>query len=764
MKEKPLLIQIRPRCFERWRALPIFGPLLDEFLPWLRAQSYAKGTISGFLDGIPKVVSWLRRHRITVLAQLTQQDLQIALDHYRRRREKSRWVVGALARFLEDRQLVEQGEIPAPSSVEAEVASFESYLQETRGLAAATIKRHASHLRAFLKFLRIDRDPARLQRLQLCQVEKFLTRAARTNNRFSLQQIVATVRAFLRHQHAQGLQSRPLHQQIDTPRVYRGERLPKALPWSQVLAFVRSIDRSGPFGRRDFTLVYLAAAYGLRSCELVCLTLDDIDWRGRILRVRQTKTRQTLQLPLTDEAGGVLIDYLREARPDTALRELFLRMRAPIVPLKPASVHDVLEHRIHCSGLDLPSFGMHVLRHSFATRLMGEGVNIKSIGDALGHRDIESTSVYLRLNVADLRNVPLSVPPIPAEGNADLLAQSSVPQIRPARPPHNLPAQLGSHFAPSLRRFIELKRALGRIYKGEAAILAHWDDYIHRQYPRARRVRAEMFTEWSRMLVHLTSTGSRHWQRVLRSFLLFHSRDHADTFIPDRLTFPKAAPGISPRLISEAEMGRVLAVASQLPPSADNPIRRETFRIGLILLFCCGLRRGELLRLRLGDIQQEQTLLDIRPSKFHKSRLLPLSKSVTLEMRRYLQTREQRTFPMAPESFLMWSRQRSPEVYAATALSGIWHRLCVSAHVVTDQGHPPRLHDIRHSCAVLALQRWYAQGVDVQAKLPHLATYLGHVSPVSTHHYLKLTPELRQVASQRFHQRFAPLLTSGGVA
>lgn len=175
--------------------------------------------------------------------------------------------------------------------------------------------------------------------------------------------------------------ARPLHLQIDTPRVYRGERLPKALPWAQVQALIQSIDRSDSFGRRDFTILYLAAAYGLRSSELVRLTLDDIDWRGRNLRVIQTKTRQTNQLPLSDEAANVLIDYLRKARPKSSHRYLFLRMRAPLIPLKAASVSDLLDHRIRCSGLDLPPFGTHVLRHSLATRLMQQGATIKAIGD-----------------------------------------------------------------------------------------------------------------------------------------------------------------------------------------------------------------------------------------------------------------------------------------------------------------------------------------------------------------------------------------------
>jgi len=234
MKAKSFLVRVRPRCFARWRSLPIFGPLLDGFLEWLHDQSYAMGTIVHYMEMLPKVVDWLRRHRITTLTQLTQQDLQVAHEHYRPRQEGASWVIGALERFLSERHLVSRGEVPAPAPVEVEVAGFEAYLRQTRGLAETTIHGHAGLVRAFLEFLRFDQNPSRLRRLQVSQVEAFLRQSARTNNRFSMQHLVATIRAFLRRQHAQGLLSRPLHLQIDTPRVYRGELLPRALPWAQV--------------------------------------------------------------------------------------------------------------------------------------------------------------------------------------------------------------------------------------------------------------------------------------------------------------------------------------------------------------------------------------------------------------------------------------------------------------------------------------------------------------------------------------------------
>jgi len=170
------------------------------------------------------------------------------------------------------------------------------------------------------------------------------------------------------------------------------------------------------------------------------------------------------------------------------------------------------------------------------------------------------------------------------------------------------------------------------------------------------------------------------------------------------------------------------------------------------------------LRIKLGDVDRNQNLIRIVLTKFHKSRLVPLAPSVAGELDDYLQRRHRSKLPMTPDSFLLWSGRCFPEVYAAQSLRTAWHQLCATAEVLGAWGHPPRLHDLRHSFAANVLNRWYTQGLDVQTKLPHLATYLGHVSPVSTHYYLQFTPELRQSAGERFHRRFARLFTVGGIA
>jgi site-specific recombinase XerD len=222
--------------------------------------------------------------------------------------------------------------------------------------------------------------------------------------------VVAHLRSFLRWLAAQGTAPKGLESQIDTPRVYRQEQLPRALRWDTVRALLESIDRTTASGRRDYAMLLLIATYGLRSSEIVALTLDDFAWRHGELRVPRRKVDGVLTLPLSDEAGNAVLDYLRHGRPTLPTRVLFLRVRPPAGLLKPTAVTEVFQTRARHSGLTIPFQGAHCLRHSLAVQLLREGVSLKAIGDVLGHRSIESTCQYLRLATEDLRDVALSLP------------------------------------------------------------------------------------------------------------------------------------------------------------------------------------------------------------------------------------------------------------------------------------------------------------------------------------------------------------------
>jgi len=176
-----------------------------------------------------------------------------------------------------------------------------------------------------------------------------------------------------------------------------------------VQAFLAAIDRSTLKGKRDYAMFLLIATYGLRSSEIVTLRLDDLEWRAKRIRVARPKAGAPLILPLTDEAGAALIDYLR-ARPDQSYRQVFLHVWAPAGPLGPTAVSEVF--RVYRRRGTLPTHcsGPHCLRHSLAVHLLRQGARLKAISDLLGHRSIESTCVYLRLHIEDLRDAALGLP------------------------------------------------------------------------------------------------------------------------------------------------------------------------------------------------------------------------------------------------------------------------------------------------------------------------------------------------------------------
>ena len=741
---------------------PIIGPVMAPYVAWLRQRGYQPASVVQHVRQLRQLAGWLQHKRYHRLEELDLAGVMVAYHYFNRHKRYVAGAVRSLVRFLRERKAIPERYGPVPP-LEAEQAKYGAFLSEVRGLSPVTISSHLRRLRLFFRFLRLDRGPFDFQDLQMSRVEAYLCLAARCNGRVSMHGIVCCLRGFLKFKHSTGQLRRPLHRQIATPCVYQMEKLPRAIPWLKIQQLLRSIDCSEPFGLRDFTMIYLAVTYGLRRGEVARLTLDDIDWRARTLRILQTKSRQVLKQPLTDESANVLIRYLRESRPQSQHRHLFLKLVAPSGPLDCCALHNVLRDRIRRSGLKIPFGGSHMLRHSLAAHLLQQGVAVKMIGDTLGHKAIESTSTYLRLGVEDLRDVALPLPAsVETDCKVDWRTSRHRPRIRPEHRCLHLPSQFQSRFAQALNNFIVLKRALGCRYTGEAAVLAHWDFFIQSHYPKARQVNAEMFNAWSNQLSHLKPIVRRSRQRLVRKFLLFDARENENAFIPDPTTFAKPSQTLQPRLMTEPEMARILAVTSQVPPSFANPLRAETLKIGFVLLFCCGLRCGELLRLKLADIDLEQRLLHIRLTKFYKSRIVPLSPSVSAEVERHLTLRRNKGLPSQPDSSLMWNNRPKLQTINDRTLLKLWHRCCVCADIFNDQGHPPRLHDLRHSFAVEALRRWYAQSVNVQAKLPHLALYLGHVNLACTHYYLKLTPELRLAATQRYHDRFATLFTAGG--
>jgi len=285
--------------------------------------------------------------------------------------------------------------------------TYREYLSEVRGFVPATADAHLFTVQDFLtEALRGGRA---LKTLESADVERYLARRSRMVTRQTLQHIIAHLRGFLRYGFSAALLPRRLDE-IDTPRTYRDELPPRALPWAQVTALLRSVDRSSKAGWRDGAILHLMAYYGLRASEIATLRLDAIDWHAGTVQIAQRKTRSDLVLPLTRATLSLLRGYMKRERGASPLPYLFLRVRSPAGPLQHYGVADIFHTRAARSGLPLDGYSSYSLRHSFALRLLQRNVGIKAIGDLLGHRSLEATCVYLRLDTAALRSVGLPLP------------------------------------------------------------------------------------------------------------------------------------------------------------------------------------------------------------------------------------------------------------------------------------------------------------------------------------------------------------------
>lgn len=330
-------------------------------------------------------------------------------------------------------------------------------------------------------------------------------------------------------------------------------------------------------------------------------------------------------------------------------------------------------------------------------------------------------------------------------------------------------SDFSSPIGPTAIRLLALKRALGRGYALEEAILRALDRFLAAQGPGVD-LTAATFAAWGGTLGRLSPGVRRTWCRVARSLCLYRRRSEPACFVPDPALFPLPHRPRVPYIFTPDEIARLLACADRLAPAPHSPLRAAAYRLAVVLLYTAGLRRGELVRLTVGDYDPVAQTLTIRASKFHKSRVVPLAADGAQEVERYLAARRRRPRPIAPTDPLVWSGpdRRPPRPYTGAGFGQGFRALCRMAGIRTPVGRPPRVHDTRHSCAVQALLRWYRAGADVQAKLPLLATYLGHVSIVSTAYYLHFLAPVRTLASERFAQRYgaviAPVATQEGTS
>ena len=310
-----------------------------------------------------------------------------------------------------------------------------------------------------------------------------------------------------------------------------------------------------------------------------------------------------------------------------------------------------------------------------------------------------------------------------------------------------------SPLAPFMEQFLRERRAIGYRYQTGTYLLTRFDRFLAREAPDDETLSRSATRKWLVRRPHENGGAQQVRLGVVRQFAQFLCRLGHPAYVPDMSMAAKRDRSFSPHILTHAEVGRLLQSADGFTPTPFSPHRHlvmpEVFR----LLYGCGLRVGEVVKLRVADVDLNRGVLTIRDAKFGKDRLVPPALSLVRRLRSYHEAMGSRQ----DQAFFFPSKHGDRYLPVSVYIlfrellhrSGIPHR---------GKGKGPRLHDLRHTFAVHALLRWYREGADLDAKLAVLATYLGHRSVAGTQRYLHLTAELFPEVTARSNAAFGDVI------
>lgn len=300
-----------------------------------------------------------------------------------------------LGRFENEKEELPYGEF---------LEDFFGFLRDERGLAEATIRGHKHSLKLFLSWLK--RECIQLTEVSPKTISTYFTRAVAGRwKRVTVSHHVQSLRTFFRYAGQRSWCAKGIAESIDGPRLYTYENLPQGPPWEEVQRLLASLAGSSPLQIRSRCAILLCAVYGFRAGEVCRLRLGDMDWPNEKVTVRRFKQGKTQTYPLTAEMGNALLRYLKEVRPRSACREVFLTLRQPYRPVSVGAFSSMVQKQQKKLGLHPRRFGPHALRHACATHLLAQGLTLKEVGDHLGHVSMAATRAYAKVDLPGLREV-----------------------------------------------------------------------------------------------------------------------------------------------------------------------------------------------------------------------------------------------------------------------------------------------------------------------------------------------------------------------
>ncbi len=317
--------------------------------------------------------------------------------------------------------------------------------------------------------------------------------------------------------------------------------------------------------------------------------------------------------------------------------------------------------------------------------------------------------------------------------------------------------KLASPFALPIENFIRLRQLCGRDYRSQGQLLGHFDRFLVQEGVKNTRITRPIIERYQRALSHLAPRGQANRMGVVRQLCQYLVRDDPNTFIAEPMKTIWGYRAGKPYIFSCSEIGGLMDRALELPPAGSR--EPHIYHTLLGLLYTTGIRISEALALNLDSFDVSKQCLYIAQGKFRKARWIALSDSASKKLQCYIDQRLDRT-PNAQQDALFLTKRGQRLSYNATYRT--FRSLLDQCGIAYHKRTGPRLHDLRHTFAVHRLLGWYQDGLTINALLPILATYMGHVNIRSTQVYLQPTAELLEQVSNRFHEHYLRTVASKG--
>jgi site-specific recombinase XerD len=295
------------------------------------------------------------------------------------------------------------------TSVQECMREYRQYLVLQRGLSVASLPNYLSFVEQFLNE-KFAGPELRFDVLRAQDVTAFVKSHVAKLSSGRAKPLVTALRGFLRYLLHQGKIAKDLSPCVLPVACWSFSEIPKSLPPEVVEQVLAQYNRKTPIGRRNYAILLLLARLGLRAGEVVTLELEDLDWDSGLIRIRR-KGRRWTQLPLPAAVGAAIAVYLRSGRPPSSSRRVFLCHRAPARGFTHTiTVSSIVRRTLIQAGVDSARTGAHILRHTLAVELLRNGASLDEIGDVLGHRSPNTTTIYAKVDLVALRSIALPWP------------------------------------------------------------------------------------------------------------------------------------------------------------------------------------------------------------------------------------------------------------------------------------------------------------------------------------------------------------------